>query len=54
MQNLYQLAQEITDKVLGSGTYKRLNHFDPSKGETHSKALATSKLRRKSRTRRKK
>lgn len=33
-ENLYQLAQEITDKVMGKGTYVKLNKFDPSKGET--------------------
>jgi|SRR6185503_462830 len=32
---LYRLAQGVTDKVLGEGTYKKMNHFDPSKGETH-------------------
>lgn len=31
---MYQLAQEITDEILGPGTYVGLNHFDPSKGET--------------------
>lgn len=32
---LFQLAQEVTDACMGAGTYVRLNHFDPSKGETH-------------------
>lgn len=34
--NLYQVAQQATDEVLGKGAYKRLNHFDPSKGETYA------------------
>lgn len=34
MTNLFRLAQEVTDKVLGKGTYRKLNKFDPSSGET--------------------
>lgn len=34
---LYQAAQKATDEIMGAGTYERLNGFDPSKGETHSK-----------------
>lgn len=34
---LFQIAQEVTDKVLGPGTYKKMNKFDPSKGETHQR-----------------
>ena len=47
--NLYQLAQQITDDVLGKGTYKRLNKFDPSMGETRQKITPapTPKKRRK-------
>jgi hypothetical protein len=33
--NLYRIAQQITDDVFGKGTYKRVNKFDPSKGETY-------------------
>lgn len=32
---MFQVAQEITDKYFGAGAYVKLNHFDPSKGETH-------------------
>jgi hypothetical protein len=35
---MFQLAQEITDEVFGKGTYALQNHFDPSKGETFTKA----------------
>ncbi len=31
---LFQFAQAVTDRVCGPGTYVRVNHFDPSKGET--------------------
>lgn len=34
--NFYQVAQQAIDEVLGQGAYKRLNHFDPSKGETYA------------------
>lgn len=34
MDELYRIAQEVTDKVLGKGMYKKLNKFDPGKGET--------------------
>jgi hypothetical protein len=30
---LYRLAQRVTDRFLGVGTYVRLNGFDPSRGE---------------------
>jgi hypothetical protein len=47
--NLYQLAQQITDDVLGKGSYIRLNKFDPSRGETHQqfKEAPLPKLRHK-------
>jgi hypothetical protein len=34
-KNMYQIAQEITDEVLGKGAYVKMNKFDPSKGQTH-------------------
>jgi hypothetical protein len=33
--NLYQVAQQVTDEVLGEGAYVKLNGFDPAKGQTH-------------------
>ena len=33
--SLFQLAQRITDEVLGKDYYRRANKFDPSKGETY-------------------
>jgi hypothetical protein len=32
---LWRIAQEVTDKVLGKGTYQKVNGFSPAKGETH-------------------
>jgi len=32
--SLFKIAQQVTDEVLGKGTYKRMNRFDPSKGQT--------------------
>lgn len=32
-KDLFLVAQLATDKVMGPGTYARLNGFDPSKGE---------------------
>lgn len=34
---MFQVAQEVTDKYFGPGTYVKLNGFDPSKGETHKR-----------------
>jgi hypothetical protein len=47
---LFQAAQKVTDEVLGKGTYKRINHFDPSKGETHQKETPKHKKRTRTRT----
>jgi hypothetical protein len=34
--SLFRIAQEVTDNVLGKGTYKRINGFDPSADETRA------------------
>lgn len=34
--NLFRIAQQATDEVLGKGAYVKLNKFDPSRGETHA------------------
>lgn len=33
---LFKLAQKIVDRHMGKGAYVRMNHFDPSKGQTHA------------------
>lgn len=44
--NLYQIAQQVTDEVLGKDAYKRLNKFDPSKGETRQSDAPKAKKRK--------
>jgi hypothetical protein len=47
--NLYQIAQQVTDEVLGKGTYKQINKFDPGKGETRQSYPEPAKRKRKTR-----
>lgn len=34
---MFQIAQQVTDKVLGKGAYQHLNGFNPANGETYKK-----------------
>jgi hypothetical protein len=43
-RELFKIAERATNETMGAGTYERLNHFSPARGEFHAGCTVTDKV----------